>query len=272
MDSGDTRFRRYLVVLLSMLIIGSVGLAILEGLSFFDALYFIIVTIATVGYGDIVPVTDAGRLLVLILILAGVGTVVTVAAYFIEMTLSRNDLRARKKKVRMIIGVFLSEVGVQLIARCKNGVPDFSEGIEDLLVTDAWSKRRFMQARKNLSGKEYKVDLSMIDLISLQQFLSGKRSFLIQLLQHPMLFENEPFSDMITAICHFEEEISARQDLNHLPPSDCAHLSKDCERVIRLLVLGWLDHMEYLKEHYPYLFSLSVRTNPFDPSASAEIS
>ncbi|MDO9538651.1 MAG: potassium channel family protein, partial [Methanocalculus sp.] len=70
MHSGDTQFRLYLIVLLTVLIVGSVGLAVLEGLSFFDAFYFVIVTIATVGYGDIVPVTDAGRLLVMILILA----------------------------------------------------------------------------------------------------------------------------------------------------------------------------------------------------------
>jgi hypothetical protein len=30
--------------------------------------------------------------------------------------------------------------------------------------------------------------------------------------------------------------------------------------------------MHYLKDHYPYLFSLAVRTNPFDEQASAVIS
>jgi hypothetical protein len=29
--------------------------------------------------------------------------------------------------------------------------------------------------------------------------------------------------------------------------------------------------MEHLKEQYPYLFSLAMRTNPFDPEARAEI-
>ncbi|MDO8841998.1 potassium channel family protein [Methanocalculus sp.] len=271
MHSGDTQFRLYLIVLLTVLMVGSVGLAVLEGLSFFDAFYFVIVTIATVGYGDIVPVTDAGRLLVMILILAGVGTFVTVAAYFIEMTVSRNDLHARRKKVRMIIWVFFSEVGVPFIDICKGGVSVLRSGIPDLLVTDEWKRRNFVQARKNLSSQDYAIDLSSVDLLSMQQFLLEKRSFIIQLLQHPMLSEHEPFSDMITAICHFEEELSARSSLVQLSAGDCAHLSRDCNRVISLLVLDWLDHMEYLKEHYPYLFSLSVRTNPFDPNASAEV-
>jgi hypothetical protein len=35
-----------------------------------------------------------------------------------------------------------------------------------------------------------------------------------------------------------------------------------------LLVLEWVSYMRYLKEHYPYLFSLAMRTNPFDAEAS----
>jgi len=29
--------------------------------------------------------------------------------------------------------------------------------------------------------------------------------------------------------------------------------------------------MEHLKNEYPYLFSLAIRTNPFDPEASVEV-
>jgi hypothetical protein len=34
------------------------------------------------------------------------------------------------------------------------------------------------------------------------------------------------------------------------------------------LVPEWMSYMEYLKGHYPYLFSLALRSNPFDPAAS----
>jgi len=33
----------------------------------------------------------------------------------------------------------------------------------------------------------------------------------------------------------------------------------------------WLSHMEHLKSDYPYLFSLAVRSNPFDPNASIAV-
>lgn len=38
-----------------------------------------------------------------------------------------------------------------------------------------------------------------------------------------------------------------------------------------LLAVSLVAYMKHLKEDYPYLFSLAVRTNPFDPNASAEV-
>ncbi|MBI5224068.1 two pore domain potassium channel family protein [Candidatus Micrarchaeota archaeon] len=45
-----------------------------ENFSFIDAIYFVSVTIATVGYGDIVPVTPLGRLFTILLIFSGIST------------------------------------------------------------------------------------------------------------------------------------------------------------------------------------------------------
>jgi voltage-gated potassium channel len=38
-----------------------------------------------------------------------------------------------------------------------------------------------------------------------------------------------------------------------------------------LLVNEWVDYMRHLKNHYPFLFSLAMRTNPFDQTASVII-
>jgi len=40
------------------------------------------------------------------------------------------------------------------------------------------------------------------------------------------------------------------------------------KRAYILLVSQWLNYMKHLKSDYPYLFSLAVRMNPFDPNAS----
>jgi hypothetical protein len=63
-----------------------------------------------------------------------------------------------------------------------------------------------------------------------------------------------------------------RKNLDGLSRADTAHLVHDVNRGYRLLVFEWVTYMEHLKEHYPYLFSLAMRTNPFDPEAQAEIS
>jgi hypothetical protein len=42
-------------------------------------------------------------------------------------------------------------------------------------------------------------------------------------------------------------------------------------RAFRLLTLEWLAYMQHLKRAYPYLFSLAIRTNPFDSEASPVI-
>ncbi len=43
--------------------------------NFFDALYFSIVTMTTVGFGDITPLSEGGRILTLLMIITGVTTI-----------------------------------------------------------------------------------------------------------------------------------------------------------------------------------------------------
>lgn len=49
--------------------------------SYFDAVWWSIVTVTTVGYGDIAPVTVSGRIIAIILILGGMGLFSTITAY-----------------------------------------------------------------------------------------------------------------------------------------------------------------------------------------------
>ena len=56
-----------------------------------------------------------------------------------------------------------------------------------------------------------------------------------------------------------------------LADADLAHLSGDARRVYSLLLAEWITYLGHLREDYPYLYSLALRTNPFDPSASVEV-
>lgn len=53
--------------------LGSVFYHLVEGLRWLDALYFTIITLTTVGYGDFSPQTDAGKVFTMFYILLGLG-------------------------------------------------------------------------------------------------------------------------------------------------------------------------------------------------------
>ena len=59
--------------------------------------------------------------------------------------------------------------------------------------------------------------------------------------------------------------------IKQLSDKDNMHITGDIKRVYTLLVSEWLDYMFYLRRQYPYLFSLAMRLNPFDESATVEI-
>lgn len=55
------------------LAIGTVVYMVLEGWSALDSLYFSVVTLATVGFGDLHPTTDLAKLFTIVYILTGLG-------------------------------------------------------------------------------------------------------------------------------------------------------------------------------------------------------
>jgi voltage-gated potassium channel len=59
---------------------GTLGFIWFEALPPFEAFYLTIVTLATIGYGDIVPVTRAGRAFAILLVLGGGGTALYLVA------------------------------------------------------------------------------------------------------------------------------------------------------------------------------------------------
>src|SRR4030042_1771690 len=106
-----TRLKIFLLVFLVVMVLGTVGFMLIEGTSLVDAAYFVIVTMATVGYGDVHPVTNWGKIFSVGLIVMGVGTFLGVIANVTEFALAKRESQSRLEKLNMVIGVFYSEVG-----------------------------------------------------------------------------------------------------------------------------------------------------------------
>ena len=58
METDRIRFRLYAILFATLLILGVLGFMVVERLSLVDSIYFSVVTMATVGYGDIHPQTS----------------------------------------------------------------------------------------------------------------------------------------------------------------------------------------------------------------------
>lgn len=69
------KFFLFIAPLMLILFCGPIGYMLLEHTSFVDGLYLTVITITTVGYGDIVPIHPAGRLFTVVLVFCGVGYV-----------------------------------------------------------------------------------------------------------------------------------------------------------------------------------------------------
>jgi len=57
--------------------IGSIVYHYLEDWSWVDALYFSVVTLTTVGFGDFAPQTDEGKLFTIFYIILGIGIILS---------------------------------------------------------------------------------------------------------------------------------------------------------------------------------------------------
>ena len=79
-----------LLMLAAILVGGVLGYMVIEGWSFWDAFYMTVITVTTVGYREIHPLSRVGEVFTVVLLLVGVGT----ALY--TFTLAGHDRRRRR--------------------------------------------------------------------------------------------------------------------------------------------------------------------------------
>ena len=71
------RLQFSLLLLLILNIFGTIMYMLIEGWSFVDAFYMTVITIGTVGFGEVQVLSPAGRVFTVILIYLGIGTATT---------------------------------------------------------------------------------------------------------------------------------------------------------------------------------------------------
>jgi voltage-gated potassium channel len=169
---NNKRFELLTLLFLLFFIVITAGIAIYvleerinpEITSLFDAIYWALVTITTVGYGDVAPVTDAGRAISMLTIIAGIGmisfaTSVIVSAFserLSEIKESRIIEQVNKSKSFLIICGYGQMA--KMFFRQKRGP------MENYVILDKDAKR-VEQAKKD-GYKVVQEDASRFEILS----------------------------------------------------------------------------------------------------------
>jgi len=195
----------------------------------------------------------------------------------IETAISQREKTVLLEKLNMVIGVFFSEVGTDLLSEISKFDSKSKKISQILVINSNWAEADFNKVKNDIINRKYVLNIKGNDPVSLKflndskNFFNDKRRFLLALLENPNLLEHETFTELLNAVFHLAEELDKRKDVNHLPKADYQHLKFDIERAYNILIYEWVSYMEHLMNNYPYLFSLAMRTNPFDPNANVEI-
>jgi len=97
-------FRFSLISLLIVFAAGTCGYSLIEGWSLFDSLYMTVITLATVGFREVAPLSDGGRAFTILLIVFGAGIIAYAVGSMVQILVEGQVLKVlgRKKLEKQI--------------------------------------------------------------------------------------------------------------------------------------------------------------------------
>jgi voltage-gated potassium channel len=118
------RFQLSIAFLFAFLFVGIIGYMIIERMSALDALYMTVITVTTVGYGDVMPTSQVSRVFTIILIFLGIGAATTAVSNALDAFVGQrlwSAVRERRieEKLRMMEGHYIvagyGRIGQQIV-------------------------------------------------------------------------------------------------------------------------------------------------------------
>ena len=197
---------------------------------------------------------------------------VLLVTLILDRLLKRREKQNLLNKMNMVIGVFFNDLGIELIKIFGVFIENIDEVNNVLQISQRWKDRDFNEINKKFKIKPNQFILNNQNLTILKDFLENKKGGLLNMLANPNLLEHDTFTNLLWAVFHLADELSHRPDFNDLPKTDLDHLKVDMMRAYTFIVSEWASYMKHLKNDYPYLFSIAVRTNPFNPDAEITVS
>lgn len=94
------RLRRAGAALGTIVVGGTIAYRVVEGASWADSLYMVLMTVSTVGFAEVFPLGPAGRFVTSVLIVVGVGTALYTAGIALEIAVVQVSDRGRKARMQ----------------------------------------------------------------------------------------------------------------------------------------------------------------------------
>lgn len=192
---------------------------------------------------------------------------VPIDVIFVSLILNRvlksNEKKKKVSKLYMIIEIFFSVIGSELLREFATHDLRLKQVQSDLIITPDWKEKEFKQFMN--VKKKYEPDMvyNCDNMLKIKSMLDDCRPHLLRLLENQALLEHETFTELLMAVFHLAEELRLRDDLCNLSKIDQAHIVSDAKRAYILLGIEWIDYINHMRVHYPYLYSLAIRVNPF---------
>ena len=193
---------------------------------------------------------------------------VLLVSLILHKVLSSREKQMLLKKMNMVIGSYFSDFGNSLLKRFRQVDDNADMLIPVFSNLDEYIGKHYEICKEKLKNYQPAIRFEEKRIIELKNVLIIKRQFVLDLLKNQNLLEHESFTNFLWALFHLTDEFEHRDGFNKIPETDKKHIIGDIERVYKCMLKEWLAYLKHLKEDYPYLFSLVVRTNPFNDDAS----
>lgn len=96
---GDAHIRPYLAAAAGLIVLGTSVYVVVERWSVLDAAYFSVITLATVGFGDLAPVTPFGKIFTMAYIVFGLGILGTLIANLTRVSMHKAEKLEQEQRM-----------------------------------------------------------------------------------------------------------------------------------------------------------------------------
>ncbi len=229
----------YFIVIIAVFAFGTIGTYILGhyGNNFsekinnlFDAAYFTLITVSTVGYGDIVPVTEIAKLFVMVLIVTGLGVFLSAVTVLssdlmgdrVEKLSGRITNFERRFLKEHILLIGTDTVNMQIAKKLKSEGKRFIMITSDKTIAD---RLRDLGYRAYVADETSETDMSKFEIGNARDIIVDMRekSKMIYLL---LIVRNLAKNARVTTVVHSEEEeknvMSLNSKINVMNPAEIA--------------------------------------------------